>query len=194
MGEDKAFVDLAGKPLIRHVLERTDDLGQEETILIANDLGRYTSLGFPVYPDAIPEKGSLGGIFTAIHRSRTSHTMVVACDMPFVSSDFLAYMGGLLDEADYDVVVPRVDGYPQGLHALYSKQCLEPISHRLVAGRLKVIGFYEDVKCRFIDEDEYHPLVGDNDPFMNLNTRDDLATARERVIQKRKELIDGNAS
>jgi molybdenum cofactor guanylyltransferase len=178
MGTDKSFVELLGKPLIEHLLGQVGALGQDETLLITNRPNDYAHLGLPMYGDVLADKGSLGGIYTAIYRSRSENTLVVACDMPFVNSALLHYMIGLSDKGQFDVIVPRVDGYPEGLHAIYSKMCLSPIRERLVADRLKVMGFYEDVRVRYLDEPEYHPFDPRGLSFYNVNTPQELEAAR----------------
>ena len=45
MGRDKAFVELAGKAMIEHVIERSAGLGQSETLLITNRPDDYRHLG-----------------------------------------------------------------------------------------------------------------------------------------------------
>jgi molybdopterin-guanine dinucleotide biosynthesis protein A len=179
MGTDKSFVEILGKPLIEHILERINDLGQQETILITNRPDDYSYLAVPMYNDILPEKGSLGGIYTAIHQSKNAGTLVVACDMPFINVDLFRYMIGLFEIEDTDIVVPRVEGYPQGLHAMYSKNCLAPIRERLDADRLKVIGFYDDVRVRYVDEPEYEQFDPQGWSFYNVNTPDELREARE---------------
>ncbi|RPI95845.1 MAG: molybdenum cofactor guanylyltransferase, partial [Chloroflexi bacterium] len=143
MGTDKSFVPLRGKPLIEHLLDRVGSLGQNETILITNCPDDYAHLGLPMFTDVLPGKGALGGIYTAIHASQSPYTLALACDMPFVNADLLRYMLALTGSGEVDVVVPRVDDYPQGLHAIYGKECLPAIRARLDADRLKVIGFYD---------------------------------------------------
>ena len=180
MGTDKSFVTLLGKPMIEHVIKRLADLGQEETVLITNRPDDYAHLRLPVYPDVIPDKGSLGGIYTALHHSTTEYTLVVACDMPFVNPKLLRYMIGLLETEDnpFDVIVPRVEGYPEGLHAIYSKGCLPPIRRRLEAGQLKVISFYNEVRARYLDEPEYAPFDPKGLSFLNVNTPEELLQAQ----------------
>ena len=89
---DKAFVELAGRPLITHLLDRIADLGQAETILVTNRPVAYASLDLPMFADVLPGKGSLGGIYTALSVSRTRYTLALACDMPFVSPDLLRFV------------------------------------------------------------------------------------------------------
>lgn len=66
MGTDKAFVQLDGRPLIAHLLERVADLGQRETFIVTNQPAEYAPLGLPLHADVLPGKGSLGGIYTAL--------------------------------------------------------------------------------------------------------------------------------
>ncbi|MCA9882631.1 MAG: molybdenum cofactor guanylyltransferase [Anaerolineae bacterium] len=180
MGTDKAFIELDGKLLIEHVIERTANLGQSETILITNKLSPYARFGLPMYSDVYPEKGSLGGIYTAIEKSAVPHTLVVACDMPFLNQALLRAMIAEIRDT-IDIVVPRVDGYPQGLHAIYSKTCLAPIKEQLMADRLKVIGFYDKMRVRYLDESDYETLDPDGTSFMNINTPEDLERAKQRI-------------
>ena len=176
MGNDKAFIKLQGMPLIEHVLTRVRQVKNDQIFLIANRARDYEHLQLVTYPDIITHKGSLGGIYTAIHHSTTPYTLVVACDMPFLNPRLLQYMFTLC-AAPFDVIVPRVEGYPQGLHAVYSKKCLAPIRRCLDADKLKVIGFYGDVSVRTIDEPEYAQFDPQGLSFQNINTPDDLHKA-----------------
>lgn len=180
MGRDKAFVKLAGKPLIQHVIERSRNLGQTETILIANQSERYRHLGLPVFSDVCPNKGSLGGIYTALTYAQSPHTLVIACDMPFIKTELLRFMIAQISDA-IDIVAPRVGGYPQGLHAIYSQSCRQPIQEQLAANRLKVIRFYDRMRVRYLDENDYEPYDVDGRSFVNLNTPEELQQARKLI-------------
>ncbi len=180
MGRDKAFVKLAGKPLIQHVIERSRNLGQTETILIANQPERYEHLGFAMYRDVCPNKGSLGGIYTALTYAQSPYTLVIACDVPFIKPELLRFMIAQISD-DIDIVAPRVGGYPQGLHAIYSQSCRQPIRKQLEANRLKVIRFYDRMRVRYLDEADYEPYDADGRSFVNLNTPEELRQARKLI-------------
>lgn len=181
MGRDKSFVLLHGKPMIEHVLTHVSALGAESVLLIANRLDDYAYLRLPTYPDVFPDKGSLGGIYSAVHHSPSEYTLVVGCDMPYLSTALLRYMTNLLDEhlGLYDVIVPVHDNHPQGLHAIYRKTCLAPIRADLEADRLKVIGFYGAVSVRYIQPAEYHDLDPGGQSFQNINTPEELGRANQ---------------
>jgi len=178
MGRDKAFVELGGISLIERVIQRSADLGQAETILITNKPADYAHLRLPMHRDALADKGSLGGIYTALLRAQNPAVLVLACDMPFVNADMLRFMIAQLD-ADTDIVVPRVDGYPQALHAIYRKTCIPPIRAQLEANRLKIIRFYDQMRVRYLDEPDYAELDPAGRAFSNLNTPAELEHARQ---------------
>lgn len=179
MGRDKSFVPVLGRPMIEHIIHSTSDLGQSETLLITNRPADYAHLNLPMFGDVVPEKGSLGGIYTAIWHSSAPYTLVIACDMPFVNPALLRYMLSLRRGDQFDVIVPRVEAYPEGLHAIYSKACLEAVRSCLDADRLKVIGFYDQVRVRYLDEAEYQPIDPNRLSFVNINTPEELARAQK---------------
>ncbi len=183
MGTDKAFVELGGIPVIDHVLARITQAAPNETILISNKSEQYAGLGLPIYNDILPDKAALGGIYTALTYSRYPYTLIVACDMPFVSLELLRYMVQLADGDQFDVIVPRVDGFPQGTHAIYSKACREFIQSQLNTGRLNIIGFYPQVRVRYLDEPEYKHLDPQGLSFFNMNTPEELEEAQQ-ILKK----------
>ncbi len=178
MGTDKSFVPLLGKPMIEHVLASVSDLGQHETILITNRPDEYAHLHLPMFADVIPDQGSLGGIYTALYHSQNPDVLTLACDMPFLNPDLLRYMVALRAEDAYDVIVPRVDDHPQGLHALYSKTCLPFIRAKIDANRLKVISFYDDVRVRYLEPPEWSRFDPRGLSFHNINTPEELQAAQ----------------
>jgi molybdopterin-guanine dinucleotide biosynthesis protein A len=181
MGTDKSFVLLAGKPMIEHVLSRVAELDQAETLIVTNHVDDYAQYHLRTVTDVLPQKGSLGGIYSAIYHSQTEYILTLACDMPFVNPDLLHYMTSLCP-GSFDVIVPRVKGYPQGLHAIYSKACLGPIRARLEADRLKVIGFYDQVQVRYLDESEYVRFDPKGLSFHNINTPQELREAEQMLL------------
>lgn len=185
MGTDKSFAPLLGKPMIERVIERVSALGQATTLLITNKPELYAHLGLPMVGDVLPDRGSLGGIYTALYHSQHPYTLTVACDMPFLNPALLRHLLALRAEpgGPYDVIVPRKDGYPEGLHAVYSAACLDPIRQRLDANRLKVIGFYDAVRVRYLDEPEYAAIDPRGQSFRNVNTPDELRDAEQTPDQ-----------
>ena len=76
------------------------------------------------------------------------------------------------------MVAPRVGEQWETLHACYGKACLAPIETRLRAGRLKIIGFYDEVRVLAISASEVARFRAPEVVFMNVNTPEELEAAR----------------
>jgi molybdopterin-guanine dinucleotide biosynthesis protein A len=148
MGTDKSFVRApwgAGRPLVEDVLAQVAGIGAE-TIVVTNRPDDYRYLGVSLFSDVLPDKGALGGIYTALHSSSQPCTLCVACDMPFVIRPLLAYLISLIPEGD--AIVPRLNGEAEPFRAIYSRRrCLAPIRAALDAGQLRVISFSLTCAC-----------------------------------------------
>jgi molybdopterin-guanine dinucleotide biosynthesis protein A len=175
MGTDKAFVRVLGRPLIEDILAQVEGLGQE-TLIVTNRPDDYRYLGVPLFTDVLPDKGALGGLYTALHSSSQPHTLCVACDMPFVVRPLLDYLLALAPQGD--VVMPRLNGEAEPFRAVYSRACLGPMRAALDAGRLRVISFFPEVRVRFVDEAEIDRFDPRHLSFFNVNTPEDLEQAR----------------
>ena len=125
--------------------------------------------------DVWPDKGSLGGIYSALYHATTPYCLVVACDMPFLHAGVLRYL--VAQKAGYDVVIPDVAGEQQTLHAVYSQACSAPIARRLEAHRLKITGFFPEVRVRTVTADELRPFDPALRAFQNLNTPEEFQAA-----------------
>lgn len=178
MGQNKALMSLGDQRLVDRVVSV---LGQvfADLLLVTNAPDLYADLGVPMVGDVWPDKGSLGGIYSALYHMTTPYGLVVACDMPFLQADSLRYLSALCP--DHDVVIPDVLGELQTLHAIYSKACLEAIAARLEANRLRIVGFFPDVRVRTVSAAELQPFDPELRAFHNLNTPEDFAAAAERL-------------
>ena len=178
LGRDKAVEPFGGQPLIRRVIERVAPLTDEIVVVVA-DAARGHSLPLDadhrVALDIYPDSGSLGGIFSGLSAAANDWGLVVACDMPFLNRRLLEYMLGL--RGDYDAVVPQPGDFPEPTHALYSRACLPPIEARLQANDLKISGFFDDVRVRYLDEREVRQFDPQLLSFFNVNSPEDLARA-----------------
>ena len=173
MGRDKAWIELDGRPIIARVAEVLAEVA-DEVLIVAND-ERFAALGLRVVPDRFPEGGALGGIATGVGAATHDTVLVAACDMPFLSAALWQVL--LAHGADADVVVPRVGGEYETLHALYTKTCVAPMERALAAGRMRIISFFDEVRVHAVDEPELRAA----DPLLraltNVNTPEELAAA-----------------
>jgi molybdopterin-guanine dinucleotide biosynthesis protein A len=177
-GAPKALLALGGQRIIERVVAAlvpvVDDL-----LLVTNTPALYGFLGIPMVPDAWPGGGSLGGIYTGLRSATGDAVLAVACDMPFLSPAAVRLVVARAGEGD--VVIPRVGGQLETLHALYARSCVPFMEESLQAGRLKIAGFFDRVRVVEIPEREVARLGDPAVIFMNVNTPEDLARA-EAVV------------
>jgi molybdopterin-guanine dinucleotide biosynthesis protein A len=180
MGRDKAFVLLAGTPLIEHLLAKVEGLG-DEVIVTTNRPRAYTHLDLPLFTDPAPGLGALQGLHTALSAAQGRKVLVLACDMPFVQRDLLVHLLRLADRAD--VVIPRRQNYYEPLHAVYDKAaCLPPLEEALAAGEKRMISFFPKVRVLPVEEEELARFDPTNISFFNVNSTADLEQA-ERLFE-----------
>ncbi|MFC2041639.1 molybdenum cofactor guanylyltransferase [Chloroflexota bacterium] len=176
LGKNKALETFDGKSLIERVIERIRPLASQILIVTSQQQSDLTIAGTETVLDLYPDKGPLVGIYTGLTYSRPSHSLVVACDMPFLNTELLRYMIGLL--GNFDAVVPRLEeGKIEPLHAVYSKSCLPVIEERLERNHLGIHSFFKTVNVRYVERDECQRLDPELLSFFNVNYQSDLDRA-----------------
>jgi molybdopterin-guanine dinucleotide biosynthesis protein A len=123
-GEPKALLEVGGKRIIERVVAAVGAV-LDDLLVVTNTPERYAFLGLPMVPDAFPEGGALGGIYTGVRAAAGGAAFTVACDMPFLHPAIVRMVVERSGEAD--VVVPRTGAQLATLHALYGKAGLRPM-------------------------------------------------------------------
>jgi molybdopterin-guanine dinucleotide biosynthesis protein A len=175
-GEPKALIDLGGRRIVERVVAAIAPV-VDDVLVVTNTPEHYAFLGLPMVPDVFPDHGSLGGIYSGLKAATGAAAFTVACDMPFLRAEVARVVVAHAGEAD--VVIPRLGEQLETMHALYAKACLPHIEQRLRAGRLKIVGFFEDVRVLEIPEADVRRIADPEIVFMNVNTPDELARARD---------------
>lgn len=180
-GEPKALLDLGGRRIIERVVDALAAV-LPDVMLVTNTPDAYAFLGLRMVPDVHPGAGSLGGIYSGLRAATGGAAFTVACDMPFLRPEIVRLV--VERAADADVVIPRVGEQLETLHAVYGKRCLPAMEARIAAGRLKITGFFEDVRVVEIPEAEIARIADPAIVFMNVNTPDELARARTLAAER----------
>jgi molybdenum cofactor guanylyltransferase len=174
-GVDKGLVDLDGRPMVAHALERLAP--QVGAILInANqNAGRYAAFGYPVVPDAVGGyAGPLAGLHAGLLRTATGYAATVPCDSPYLPLDLVARLRAALDARGSALAVARTFDQPHPVFCLCRSEVLPHLAAFLAAGGRKIDAWYatlEVVEVAFDDE---------ADAFRNINTAGELAAAAAR--------------
>lgn len=121
MGRDKALLEIDGEPLWRRQLATLRALAPEQLLVAGPPRGEGESIA-----DAIAGAGPLGGIAAALGHCRAPLLVVLAVDLPQMTTAFLR---GLLALAETGKgVVPRGDRFFEPLAAVYPASAT-PLAH-----------------------------------------------------------------
>lgn len=179
MGQNKAFIEIEGVPIINRIYGLFKELF-EEAIIVTNHAASFKNFGSKVLQDLIPDRGALGGLYTGIFFSSFQYSFCVACDMPFINKSLVQYLFENIRGHDADVIVPRTKDGLQPLHAIYSKNCLAPIERIIQEGKYRIIDFYKMVGVKIVDEKDFLFLDPRRQSFINVNTPEELISVTSR--------------
>ncbi len=137
MGQDKALLQVGGRSLLDLALDKLRRLGVATPRIAGarSDLSSYA----PVVPDLHPGCGPLSGIQAALAATTRPLNLFLPVDMPLLPARFLDWMRLRAEITGALVTVPRINGWPQPLCAVYHRDLLRPITASLLAGNYKVM-------------------------------------------------------
>jgi molybdopterin-guanine dinucleotide biosynthesis protein A len=171
-GVDKGLADLAGKPMIAHVLARLAPQVGEMLINANQNLERYRAFGQPVIPDAVSGfAGPLAGLHAGLTCARHPLAITVPCDSPFLPLDLVTRLRCALEREGAQLAVAKTFDQAHPVFALVRREVLPNLAAFLAAGGRKIDAWYaslEVVEVAFDDE---------ADAFRNINTTEELAAA-----------------
>jgi molybdopterin-guanine dinucleotide biosynthesis protein A len=147
----------------------------DETMVVGGQVDAKILPGARLVADLLPGFGALGGLYTGLCRASHQYSLVVAADMPFLSAALLRHM--LSIPRTYDVLIPSFDGFAEPLHAIYNKQCIEPIEQLISQGNRRILDFYPRVHVRKMGKSECMLFDPELRSFFNINTLSSLAEA-----------------
>ncbi|HKL71056.1 MAG TPA: molybdenum cofactor guanylyltransferase [Marinilabiliaceae bacterium] len=177
MGFNKAEAEMYGESMLTRMIDKLREL--TPLIVVSSGTSSYANISWPQIPDAYPQYGPLGGIYSVLKVSNTSLNLVVSCDMPLVSIALLKYLVVRAAESDALITVP-VDhgGQVQMMCAVYRRDVLPFVEQQIGAHALKMKDLLELVSVEYIKIPREHPLYQEH-AFMNVNTPSSLQEARK---------------
>lgn len=189
MGRDKALLDLDGHPLIDHALAKLRALGFSPRIAGSRpDLASFAEF----VPDNYPQQGPLGGIEAALAASGAEQNLFLPIDLPRLPLEFLRWMMERAQHTNALATVPRGQGLPQPLCAIYSRMMLPHAQAALAEGDAKVMRAVERAAAATglrIDSFDAESIAGSqlweqplrvHSWFQNLNSPQDFQAALEQ--------------
>lgn len=165
-GEDKGLVELAGRPMVEHVL---DSLRPQVGCLLVNanrNPDRYGAYGHPVIADSLAGYlGPLAGVLTALQHCTTEFLVTAPCDAPLVAPDLVERLHDACISAGADLAVAS-DGERQQPVFLLLRTSLAPsLEAYLAGGGRKIDAWFGQLRVAEADfSDQPDTFVNVNDP------------------------------
>ena len=178
MGTDKAFLRIDGVPLWQRQLQMLQQLVPSELFIAGPPHKEWQEMNCIIVPDAEPGAGPLAGIVAALQRCSAPLLLVVAVDLPNMTS---RYLRELVDSCVGEAgTVPSYGELFEPLAAVYPKRSL-PLAESCLASRDLAVQRFA-ARCLAEELAHEYEIAPDEQPlFLNMNTPDDLALAEAGV-------------
>jgi molybdopterin-guanine dinucleotide biosynthesis protein A len=167
-GRDKGALLVDGTSIRARQLAALAQIAEDIMIVGREPVAARTVVPVRMVVDRVRGCGPLGGLHAALTEARSEASVILACDMPFVSATFLAHLLALTSDAD--AVVPQTDRGYHPLCAAYTRACVEPIARRLADGRLKMTDLFDDLRVRVVTAEEMRAFGDPETLVANVNT------------------------
>jgi len=175
MGRDKALLDFGGQTFVERIASELSTVAS--TVSLVGARQAYSS--FKNVSDIHQQWGALGGIHAALMAAKTEWAVIVACDLPFVTSGLVERLTTFISDTADAVVPIQPDGRPQPVCALYRRTtCLPEIERLVAAGEHTPRALLAKVRTRYVEFVEISDLPAAEHFFFNVNRPEDLEKAQ----------------
>ena len=179
MGRAKAWLPFGDECLLQRVVRVVAGVVQPVVVVAApgQDLPPLPD-GIEIVHDSLRGQGPLAGLaagFAALD-SRVDAVYLSSCDVPFLKPEFVWTVIGALQE--YEVAVPRIQGYPHPLAAIYRLSVRTVVERMLAENRLRLRDVFDAVPTRFLGAELFEEV----ESLRNVNTPAEYELALRRLL------------
>lgn len=187
-GADKALLLLNGRPLIAHVVERLNPQVQALAISANGDPARFNVFALPVLSDPMPGfPGPLAGILAGMRWAKAAcpgcrWLLAAPCDAPFPPPDLARRLHQAVENAGVDLALAASAGRDHPVVGLWPLSLEAALQSAMLEEGLRKVGQFAGRYKKAVVE---FPLERGIDPFMNLNTPEELMDAQNALVPTR---------
>lgn len=182
-GRDKCLIELAGKPLVFHVLERIPQIVDDRIVVAASEAQRHalaSVLGSRarLIVDSYKGQSALVGALTGFENVLGEYALLLPCDTPFLSTSVVELLFDL--RFNRNAVVPRwPNGFIEPLQAVYhAKSAVAAAHNALKEGKHNLSSMIAHLsRARYLTTLVLQQLDPELLTFVNVNTPEDLKKA-----------------
>jgi molybdopterin-guanine dinucleotide biosynthesis protein A len=185
-GRDKALVQMGGEPLLMRLYAVLREVTPSVAVIGAEE--KYGGLGVTCVADRWPGEGPLGGILTALEASAQDGdgdgwNLIIGCDMPFLTREWLAYIVERAAASTKQVVTPRSRDRWEPLCACWRTSGRAALQGVFDEGVRKITEAMKHVSVEILDETHWKRFDSADRLFWNMNTLADYNEAK-RIVDK----------
>ena len=185
-GRDKALAELGGQTMLARMCGFLREV-TEGARVVASSAG-YTGVDARMVADRWPGEGPLGGIITALedagsNDSRITHCLILSCDMPFLTAEWLQYLCAYASSRPAKIVVPRSAQGLEPLCACWRSDCVVTLHKLFDGGVRKVTEVFKHAATEILDEAHWKRFDSAGRLFWNMNTPQDYEDAVKALAE-----------
>jgi len=180
-GEDKSQVKLNGKLLIDYILSEIIDEFKEILIVSNNQIKYKNYKNISLINDLKKDQGPLGGVLSAMKWAKEKNDKykwisTFPVDTPFFKKDILQKFLSEIDSEESKLFFIKSNNTRHNIFGIWSIDLMKKLEHDLNEGQRKVEVWANSVGVKVINMEFIN-----KDPFFNINTKEDLEKAKEKI-------------
>lgn len=174
-GQDKRGLLVDGRPILTRQLEALGPCVDRIFIVGGTKPAPDEWLGtanVEIVADRIANSGPLGGLDAALAAAGNDGVLLLACDLPYVTTELLSHLIRVCEGVD--AAVPRTERGYHPLCAVYAQSCATAVRHRLERGTFRMRDLIADLRVRTVESGELTRYGAPGRLLANINTYADL--------------------
>jgi molybdopterin-guanine dinucleotide biosynthesis protein A len=172
MGSDKATLLVRTEPLWARQLRLLHSMKPREIFVSSRADPPWRPDGIGVAIDRVPSRGPLSGISAALNKTQTTHLLVLAIDLPQMTTAHLAGLWALARHGQG--VIPLNGDRFEPLCAVYPKEAAS-LAEEVLAGEDVSLQQFSRLLMTRGRACSYSITAGEAPLYLNANTPEDLA-------------------
>ncbi len=187
-GRDKALVEIGGAPMLLRMRLLLGDITKEVNVIAAPH--KYAALGVTSLGDRWEEQGPLAGIITALQTTEeigvgAEWNLIVGCDMPFLTREWLTYLAERAQASGAEVLAPRSAQGLEPLCACWRTSAAAKLQQVFESGTRKITEAMKCLHMEVVDEADWKRFDTAGRLFWNMNTAADYDEAK-RILKAQR--------
>jgi molybdopterin-guanine dinucleotide biosynthesis protein A len=176
-GKDKGLIELAGKPMIAHVLKRLDNHISDIMISTNSSNTAYQQMPYRLTEDILKENlGPLAGIHSALINANNPRVLITACDSPFLETQLCSRLVSAMDKHKAMLAVAYDGEHVQNTFSVIDVRLKNNLEQYLQRGGRRLMTWFKEQDAIEVDFSDV------KDSFFNINSSHDLTLAEHKLI------------